>query len=214
MRSIACISQKGGSGKSVLTTNLARIFQLRGDDVLIVDSDPQKSATDWSLESDQINAPPAVGVNGPVVHEQLPGLTKYDTVFVDGAGKIEDMTESIIRAVDAVLIPIKPAASELWASGQIIDMILNYQSRTDGPHAAFVVTQAITGSTLVRSVRESLSGMQLPVLDNTVHQRVVYVRAFNHGVSVMEMDDEKAKTEMTGVADETQQLLSNSYAIN
>jgi chromosome partitioning protein len=45
---IAVLNQKGGAGKTTLSTNLARALQLAGDKVLLVDSDPQGSSRDWN----------------------------------------------------------------------------------------------------------------------------------------------------------------------
>ena len=43
-----CISfAKGGAGKTTLATCVARQLQLEGEDVILVDSDPQGSARDW-----------------------------------------------------------------------------------------------------------------------------------------------------------------------
>lgn len=41
MTTIAVLNPKGGSGKTTLSTHLARAFHRRGAKVLLVDSDPQ-----------------------------------------------------------------------------------------------------------------------------------------------------------------------------
>ena len=47
MRTIALSNNKGGSGKTTTTVSLAAAFAERGLRVLVVDLDPQGSATDW-----------------------------------------------------------------------------------------------------------------------------------------------------------------------
>ncbi len=47
MRTIAVSNNKGGSGKTTTTVSLAAAFAERGLKVLVVDLDPQGSATDW-----------------------------------------------------------------------------------------------------------------------------------------------------------------------
>jgi len=47
MRTIALSTNKGGSGKTTTTVSLAAAFAERGLRVLVVDLDPQGSATDW-----------------------------------------------------------------------------------------------------------------------------------------------------------------------
>src|SRR5664279_1956517 len=47
MRTIALSNNKGGSGKTTTTVSLAAAFAEHGLHVLVVDLDPQGSATDW-----------------------------------------------------------------------------------------------------------------------------------------------------------------------
>ena len=47
MRRIALSNNKGGSGKTTTTVSLAAAFAERGLRVLVVDLDPQGSATEW-----------------------------------------------------------------------------------------------------------------------------------------------------------------------
>ena len=42
---ISLLNPKGGSGKTTLSTQLARAYHQRGAKVLLVDSDPQGSAS-------------------------------------------------------------------------------------------------------------------------------------------------------------------------
>lgn len=208
--SVLC--QKGGAGKTVITSNLARRFQLAGLEVLVVDSDPQRSVTDWQATSDEHDMPEVVGVDGPVVHEQVPQLDGYDLVMIDGAGKIDGMSESIIRASDTVLIPVQPASIDMWAVGEMIDLVTKERKRRESLGAAFVLSRAITGTTLVRSSRTALEGLELRLLDSMTYQRVAYVRAMNNGVSVFETDDEKAKGEIEGIADELAEMFEQTKA--
>ena len=47
MRTVAVINRKGGSGKTTTTVNLAAALGERGKQVLVIDLDPQASASDW-----------------------------------------------------------------------------------------------------------------------------------------------------------------------
>src|SRR5919201_1531430 len=48
MRSIAFLSQKGGSGKTTLAVHIAVAAQGAGERVVLIDTDPQSSASAWS----------------------------------------------------------------------------------------------------------------------------------------------------------------------
>ena len=96
---LALLNQKGGAGKTVLSTNLAVAFQRSGAEVLLVDSDFQGSAVLWRALSpgsypDVVHAttPGAIGeairtsrmAAGPMVTTQIAGKmqnTSGKTIF-------------------------------------------------------------------------------------------------------------------------------------
>ena len=47
---IAVMSQKGGTGKTTVATNLAACYATQGREVMLVDADPQHSALDWKAD--------------------------------------------------------------------------------------------------------------------------------------------------------------------
>ena len=82
---ISILNPKGGSGKTTLSTNLARSFHNRGHKVLLVDSDPQGSASDWHAARDD-NPIAFIAYGKPENLKALPGIAEhYDYVFIDGA---------------------------------------------------------------------------------------------------------------------------------
>ena len=47
MQRIVVLNPKGGSGKTTIAINLASYFAQRGEQVTLMDGDPQGSATRW-----------------------------------------------------------------------------------------------------------------------------------------------------------------------
>ncbi|WP_263788946.1 ParA family partition ATPase [Salinibacter grassmerensis] len=205
MKCIGVLSQKGGSGKTVISTNIARALQLRGNEVILVDTDKQGSARDWAATGD-IDPPHTVGVDRPRVHQELPKVRGYDYAVVDGAGKVERMSASVIKACDLILIPVQPAGVDLWALGELVDLIEARQEASEGLQAAFVVSRAVVGANLSSDAEEALSGLSFPVIGRT-NQRVAYAKAVTRGASVLDLTDKKAKDEINSLTDEVLQLL-------
>ena len=93
MRVITVTNNKGGSGKTTTTVNLASAFAERGLRVLVVDLDPQGSATEWL---------------GGIETEN--GLVEYST----GAVRIADL----VVASTTPGIHLVPASPSLVPSGE------------------------------------------------------------------------------------------------
>ena len=74
MKVIAVLNQKGGSGKTTIATHLARALQLQGSSVLLVDSDKQGSARDWSAV-DESNPVTVIGLDRPTLDRDLKNIS-------------------------------------------------------------------------------------------------------------------------------------------
>jgi len=209
MHTIGLVQQKGGVGKTTIATNLTRTLQLRGHKALLVDADPQGTSRDWAAESD-LETPTTVGVDRPVVHKEMPKLEGYDVAIIDAVGKLEKMTVSVIKASNLILVPIQPSAADLWAVGTVIDHVETRQEMNEGrPDARFVVSRAITGSTMTDSVQEVIDEASIERLGSVIHQRVAFARALGSGISVHEGSDKMAQTEINHLTDEIEQILQN-----
>lgn len=207
MTTIGLVQQKGGVGKTTIATNLAATLQSRGYSVLLVDADPQGTARDWAAKGEDIGLT-TVGVDRPVVHEELPSIEGFDVAIVDAVGKLEKMTISVIKASDLVLVPIQPSAADLWAVGQVIDHIETRQDITGGtPKARFVISRAIGSSKMGEQVQDILDEAPFGRLESSVNQRVAYARALGDGKSVHQTSDEKAQSEVGAITDEIEQIL-------
>ena len=54
---VALLNQKGGVGKTTLATHIAGGLTLRGQNVILLDADPQGSALDWTQRRSQQGLP-------------------------------------------------------------------------------------------------------------------------------------------------------------
>ena len=203
MAVISVLNPKGGSGKTTLTTNLAQALHLRGNKVLIVDSDPQGSARDWHAAS-EANPLLLVSLDRANNIKTLSSMTaSYDHIVLDGAAKLEDIIAAAIKASDFILIPVQPSPYDIWAASDLVDFIKARQEVTDGsPQAAFVITRHIEGTRLGDDVRKALGEYELPVFRTAITQRQIYPQTASEGRTVLDSDNAKARDEINTLADE------------
>lgn len=187
MTTIAVLNQKGGAGKTTIATHLARVLQLDGAGVLLVDSDPQGSARDWAAVQED-NPVTVVGIDRPTIDRDVKKVARTtDFVVIDGAPQAADLAASAIKAADVILIPVQPSPYDVWATSDLVDLIKQRIEITDGAlKAAFVVSRSIKGTRIGSEVTEALAGYELPVLDARITQRVIYPETAAAGLTVMD----------------------------
>ncbi len=208
MAIISILNPKGGSGKTTISTNLARAIYDRGLSVLLVDSDPQGSARDWHAASED-NVIELVALDRPNNIKTLTSMTaNYDYVIIDGAAKLEDIIAACIKVSDFILIPVQPSPYDIWAVSDLVDFIKARQEVTDGtPQAGFVISRIVEGTRLGEDVRTVLDECGLPVFDTTITQRQAYPQTASDGLTVYDADNTKAIEESTALVDELLAIL-------
>lgn len=204
MRVIAVLNQKGGVGKTTIAVHLARAFQLSGNQVLLVDSDPQGSARDWAAA--KIDQPlTVIGVDRPTLERDIKRLVVGDgIVVIDGAPQLKVMAASAIKAADLAIIPVQPSPYDIWATAELVDLVKQRVEITEGRfQAVFVVSRIITGTKIGKEVFDTLSEYGLPILKSTISQRVIFAASAAGGETALDAEpDSAAAREVKALAQE------------
>ena len=209
MKVIAVLNQKGGSGKTTIATHLARALQLQGSSVLLVDSDKQGSARDWSAVNES-NPVTVIGLDRPTLDRDLKNISDKDFVVIDGSPQATDLAVSAIKAADFVLIPVQPSPYDIWATSDLVDLVKQRIEMTDNKlKSAFVVSRAIKNTKLGSEVSEVLIEYGLPVLNAKIVQRIAYPNSAAIGKTVFETESKTsdAVAEMNALATEVKSYL-------
>ena len=141
---IALLNQKGGVGKTTLTVHLATALARAGERVLLVDSDPQASALDWSGARSGPALFPVIGLPKASLHKELAALaTNYSYVVIDGPPRVYDVARSAIMASDLVLIPVQPSPYDIWATSEIVGLLAEAAVYKPALRSAFVINRKI-----------------------------------------------------------------------
>jgi chromosome partitioning protein len=204
MHVLSVLSEKGGSGKTTIATNLASAFHLVGGaETLLIDSDPQGTATDWGRVSDA-DTPVVVSVDRPSLGEDVPRLgERFDVVIIDGAPRLREVMVSAVKASDLVLVPVRPSAADIWSAETIIEACRAY-----GVPTRFVVSAQVVGTALAGSVQGALESFDVGLLNARLSQRVAFTEALGAGESVLQYKPKgKAAGEVRALYDDVRQLL-------
>jgi chromosome partitioning protein len=186
---IAVANQKGGVGKTTLAMNMAAGLTRQGS-CIVVDADPQRSATMWIELSDSLREFPAkvVPAEDKIKKQIIQLQTEFDYIVIDCPPEIKsDSTMSAIEISKVLLIPLLPSPLDLWASTRIEELIKRVQ-RVNPTISAFVVLNQIEPrSAMSRGMDGALQEINIPVLRHRLSRRASYRTAALEGCSVYDL---------------------------
>jgi chromosome partitioning protein len=212
---ISVANQKGGCGKTNITMNLAVSFFLDKKKVLVIDADPQGTASRWSASAEDNHPYPVSVINlsiaGNKIHQEIKKLMdKYDYIIVDCPPSIESVIpQSVLLVSDLVLIPIVPSPSDLWATvgmKKLLDFVLSVNETL---RAMMVINMYNNRTILAKDVVEAIDGFDVKVANTKIGLRNVFRTSSALGRSVFDYgkDVEVAKKEIISLKKEIVNLL-------
>jgi chromosome partitioning protein len=198
MNVIAVVAQKGGTGKSLVSANMAVAASREGRKTLVADCDPQGSLLDWS-KSRLTPSPSVIGVKASASLTTRFAAENAGVEFLVIDTRSSSLEDSIdaAKAADLTLVVVRPTAVDLRAIAMTVKAL-----KPLGLPAAFVLNQAPVQRAhqepaIVSEAVDLLIAYGLPIAPVALRQRQVCQTAFAHGLSVQEMDaDCRAADEM------------------
>ncbi|MFZ7216073.1 ParA family partition ATPase [[Pasteurella] aerogenes] len=212
MKVISVLSQKGGSGKTTLSINIARCLQLKGFEVALIDTDPQASAREWNARAGD-DFFPVFACDKGISEKEIRVLGRQaDFLIIDGAPRIEkNMTDSI-KFADYILIPLKPSQLDIWACQDSIELVQARMQVNDKLKAGLVISQTNKQTNLAKDVIEFIGEkFEIPLLEGSTAVRVSYAEVLSLGNTVFESQSKEAKAEINQITNEILNALGVQY---
>jgi chromosome partitioning protein len=203
MQRIVVLNPKGGSGKTTLAINLAAYFAGRGDNTLLIDRDPQGSATRWLRKR---KAPQPV-ITGIATFEHDARTTRSwqmrvpdgtQKIVVDSPAAVEArLLPELTRDANKVIVPVLPSDIDIHAASRCIaDLLLVAKIKRVENRIGVIANRVRKNTLMFQSLMRFLEKLEIPVIA-TIRDSQNYVRAAEQGVGIHEMKSYLVKEDMT-----------------
>ena len=200
--------EKGGTGKSTVAVNLAVWLAHRGADVLLIDTDRQRTASHFVDRRNAIDGVPVVHCaekHGNVFETVRDLAKRYEQVVIDAGGRDSEELRTAMVAAQVLYCPLKASQPDLETSVHMNELVklargLNpiLQARlliAMGPTNPVIHEAQEAQELLVQLTEFSLSGV-------VIRDRKIYRDAMAEGRGVIEMSNDKATAEVEALARE------------
>jgi chromosome partitioning protein len=191
MPRIGMLAQKGGAGKTTFAVHLSVL----AGDAMLIDLDPQRSATEWWHTRDAPQPELAEGSSANL--RDALGAIRAKWVLIDTAPHAEEDARIVAENVDLVVIPTRAAILDLRAIRSTVAIV-----RRVGTPAVIVLNAVQPGRSVAEAgvtteAREAVKVYGLPICPIAVGHRAALSHALNDGRAVSEFEpDGKAANEM------------------
>ena len=192
---IAVSNQKGGAGKSTITTNLAVELAHRGYEVLVIDSDgEQQSTMVWSARREQVSE------NGELPFVQTTHLPaknlrnvhrlrdKYEYILIDGGARITDEAHAAVAVADFLIVPVKTSELDIESTVQFLKIVSLGMKRNDALKVSILINGINEHSVLGQTVLEQLEQWEdFKLLKTRLGHYQAFQDAVSSGMGVVEL---------------------------
>ena len=207
---ITVAQQKGGSGKTTVSANLAIGFLRQGKRVALVDIDPQGSLGRWFMTRLETQAGPvdalefATSSAWGITYEVRKLSENHDVVIIDTPPKADSDLRPALRVADLVIVPVSVSHVDLWATEGVLDL-----ARREDKEAMIVLNRGRPNTRLGAEVAEAAEKLMARIADTTLSNRVIYAEALGQGRGAAEGRKTPAQAEVDALTSEVAQVLAN-----
>jgi chromosome partitioning protein len=184
MRVLSLVSQKGGVGKTTLATALAVAAHHDGKRPVLIDLDPQASASFW-MDTRQDDGLAVSAIPSSRLGHVLKAAAEAgaELAVIDTPPFAKDIAYEAAERADFVLVPTRPAVLDVMAMTRTIDLIKAFQKQ-----AAVVLTFCPPAGKEIDDTEVAVRALEAELCPVRIGTRIAYSRAQQSGLAAQELD--------------------------
>ncbi len=185
---IAFSNQKGGSGKTTLSTNIAVLWSNSGYKVAVIDADAQKSLTYWLEERKKYYGDDDIGIDSynfdtrNLIEEIKQIKRKYDFIIIDSPPSITFDTMQIIKASNRVFVPVQPSPLDLMATIPFLNL-----AKQENKSPMIFLNRVMPRAKLTDAMVLRLRYAGAKIARSRISSKVIFAETFSVGRGVIDI---------------------------
>tara|TARA_B100000965_G_scaffold390964_1_gene398534 strand:- start:177 stop:809 length:633 start_codon:yes stop_codon:yes gene_type:complete len=185
---IAFSNQKGGSGKTTLSANIAVLWSNSGYKVAVIDADAQKSLTYWIEERKKYYGEGDIGISSynfdiRNINEELKNIKrKYDFIIIDSPPSITYDTLQIVRASNKVFVPAQPSPLDLMATLPFLEL-----AKKERKNPIIILNRVMARAKLTDAMILRLRYAGAKIARSRLSSKVIFAETFSVGRGVIDI---------------------------
>lgn len=200
---IAVANEKGGSGKTTLSVNLAIQFSMDKKEVLLLDTDPQRSSEAFcnvrTNENKELSFHCLSKIGDSLAREVKSLESKYDIIIIDTGGRDSKEMRLALTIADIVLIPLIPSQYDIMVLSKMNEIYEQARVFNEKSKAYIIVTKASPNPFLQKKVDNLKTYIKeqklenLSLMDSVIYEREAYRNAVEYGMGITEFCNKSDK---------------------
>lgn len=210
--------EKGGTGKTSLAIALTVLRAEEGRGVVLVDTDPQETASIWNdlRENSGRRGLNVVRLSGDRIDLELESLSKqFEDVVIDAGGRDSVEMRSSMAGAHRMLVPVRASQFDIWTLVNLRDLC---REARDGVNPNLRVLVAINNAPTYLNAKEIqearraiLDLEELEVIASVIRERVAHRHASRMGLTATELTRADGRVRDYKAANELRSLYREVY---
>lgn len=200
MKIIACLSQKGGGGKSTLARALSVELTRQKFNTLLVDLDiQQKTSQEWAERRKEQGIKPLINCQTFAFFDEKLTKNKYDYLIIDGPARISEGTFKIAKNANLIIQPVRPSLDDLNPAIREFHALI--KAGIPKNKLAFVIN-AVSSTAEEKATHNYLEKAGYYIFSNSLPEKISYREAQSQGLAISEVKYPRLKEQVKGLIKE------------